>query len=77
MSADPPTQPLMTTGWPHTPALLILDELGRCTSVSCTRPLKELFSNAWEALAAAIRWTEWNGRLGRSGPRPVGLSRLR
>ncbi len=55
MSADPTTQPITTTEKPRTPALRILDELGRGTYVSYTRALKELLSNAWDALATDVQ----------------------
>lgn len=44
-----------TTEKPRTPALRILGELGRGTYVSYTRALKELVSNAWDALANEVQ----------------------
>src|SRR5439155_17280490 len=38
-----------------TPALRILNELSRGTYVSYTRALKELLSNAWDALATEVQ----------------------
>jgi len=55
MRADPGTQPITTIEKPRTPALRILDELSRGTYVSYTRALKELLSNAWDALAGQVQ----------------------
>jgi hypothetical protein len=55
MEADPETQPITTIEKPRTPALRILDELSRGTYVSYTRALKELLSNAWDALATDVQ----------------------
>src|SRR5438045_8787613 len=40
---------------PRTPALRILDELSRGTYVSYSRALKELLSNAWDALSTEVQ----------------------
>ena len=55
MIAEPGTQPVTTTQRPRTPALRILDELSRGTYVSYSRALKELLSNAWDALATEVQ----------------------
>jgi hypothetical protein len=48
-------QPATTVEKPRTPALRILNELSRGTYVSYTRALKELLSNAWDALATEVQ----------------------
>jgi hypothetical protein len=47
--------PVTTVEKPRTPALRILDELSRGTYVSYSRALKELLSNAWDALANEVQ----------------------
>lgn len=49
------SQPVTTVEKPKTPALRILDELSRGTYVSFSRALKELLSNAWDALATDVQ----------------------
>lgn len=48
-------QPITTIEKPRTPAVRILDELSRGTYVSYSRALKELLSNAWDALATEVQ----------------------